>query len=229
MRKLSNLRSVVTNRPNTILTDETHPLQPEFDSRRINRRGRFRVPKARTNRYKNSFIPSAIQTFNHLVKREWTFHLHPGSNLTTTICATVYIVCMCACVCVCVCVCERAGVCVCVRAYVRASARARVCVCVCLCVRAHVMRLTVAVVLNAAFAFVLYTHGTIRGGALPRAAKTRCAANVGMFWSCWSQRKWASRQTGDPNGHHKCFLSRKSWNAGECSSRYWLQKQKRGH
>ena len=60
----------VTDRLNTILADETRPLRPEFVSRRIDRSGRFGVPKARTTRYKNSFILSAIQTFDQLVKRE---------------------------------------------------------------------------------------------------------------------------------------------------------------
>ena len=73
-RKQESLHSayhrLLTDRLNTILADETHPLRPEFDSRRIDRSGRFRVPKARTNRYKNSFIQSAIQNFNQSVKRE---------------------------------------------------------------------------------------------------------------------------------------------------------------
>ena len=37
------------------------------------------------------------------------FHHHPGCNLTTTICATVFIVCMCACLRMCVCVCGGGG------------------------------------------------------------------------------------------------------------------------
>ena len=71
----------------------------------VDRSGRFRVPKAKTTQSKNSFIPSAIQTFNQLVKRKWTFHLHLGCNFTTTICATVFTVCMCVCVHAYMCVC----------------------------------------------------------------------------------------------------------------------------
>ena len=123
-RKQESLHSAYhrlwTDRLNTILADETHPHRPEFDSRRIDRSGRFRVSKARTKRYKNSFIPSAIQTFNQLVKRELMFHLHPGCNLTTTICATVFIVCMCACVRMC-----GWGERVCVGGWVRVCLRVR--------------------------------------------------------------------------------------------------------
>ena len=75
----------LTDRPDTNLADKTFPLWPEFASRRIDRSGRFRDPYARTTRYKIYFIPSSIQTLNQLVKREWTFHHHPGCNFTTTI------------------------------------------------------------------------------------------------------------------------------------------------
>ena len=55
---------LVTHKLTSVLADDTHPLRPEFDSRRMDRSGRFRVPKTRTTRYKHSFIPTAIQTFN---------------------------------------------------------------------------------------------------------------------------------------------------------------------
>ena len=60
---------LVTNKLTSVLDDDTHPLRPEFDSRLIERSGRFRVPKARTTRYMHSFIPTAIQTHNKLKSR----------------------------------------------------------------------------------------------------------------------------------------------------------------
>jgi hypothetical protein len=56
----------LTERLTSILADETHPLRPEFDSRRIDRSGRLRAPVARTSRFRNSFIPSAIHAFNQI-------------------------------------------------------------------------------------------------------------------------------------------------------------------
>ena len=47
-----------------ILSDDTHPLRGEFDSRHIERSGRYRLPAIATQRYKNSFIPRAIAAFN---------------------------------------------------------------------------------------------------------------------------------------------------------------------
>ena len=49
---------------NNVLTDDTHPLQDELDSRRIERSGRLRAPAAATQRYKKSLIPRAISKFN---------------------------------------------------------------------------------------------------------------------------------------------------------------------
>ena len=60
---------LVTSKLTGILADDAHPLRPEFDSRHIDRSGRFRVPKVRTTRYKHSFIPTAIQTHNQLTSR----------------------------------------------------------------------------------------------------------------------------------------------------------------
>ena len=54
----------LTNRFTKILSDHTHPLRPEFDSRLTDRSGRLRVPFTKATRLKHSFIPKAIQTFN---------------------------------------------------------------------------------------------------------------------------------------------------------------------
>ena len=47
-----------------ILHDPTHLIRHYFDSRRSNRSGRFLLPRANTNRYKASFLPSALSGFN---------------------------------------------------------------------------------------------------------------------------------------------------------------------
>ena len=47
-----------------ILNDPTHPMKHYFDSRRSNRSGRFLLPRTNTNRYKGSFLPSALSVFN---------------------------------------------------------------------------------------------------------------------------------------------------------------------
>ena len=47
-----------------ILNDPTHPMRHYFDSRRSNRSGRFLLPITNTNRYKASFLPSALSVFN---------------------------------------------------------------------------------------------------------------------------------------------------------------------
>ena len=47
-----------------ILNDPTHPMRHYFDSRRRNRSGRFLLPRTNTNRYKASFLPSALSVFN---------------------------------------------------------------------------------------------------------------------------------------------------------------------
>ena len=48
----------------SILSEDSHPLRHDFDIHKIVRSGRFRIPKSKTNRYLNSFIPSAIRIFN---------------------------------------------------------------------------------------------------------------------------------------------------------------------
>ena len=47
-----------------ILNDPTHPMRHYFDSRRINRSGRFLLARTNTNCYKASFLPSALSVFN---------------------------------------------------------------------------------------------------------------------------------------------------------------------
>ena len=51
---------LVTNKLMDILDDPTRPLRHEFDERLIQRSGRMRVPRARTTRYLNSFVPQAV-------------------------------------------------------------------------------------------------------------------------------------------------------------------------
>ena len=47
-----------------ILNDPTHPMKHYFDSRRSNRNGIFLLPRTNTNRYKASFLHSALSVFN---------------------------------------------------------------------------------------------------------------------------------------------------------------------
>ncbi len=47
-----------------ILNDPTHPIRHYLDSRRSNMSGRFLLPRTNTNRYKVSFLPSALSVFN---------------------------------------------------------------------------------------------------------------------------------------------------------------------
>jgi hypothetical protein len=63
---------LVTKKLTAIWNDDTHPLRPEFDSRLNDRSGRIRVPRTRTNHYRQSFIPTAIQTHNQLTNRSNT-------------------------------------------------------------------------------------------------------------------------------------------------------------
>ena len=53
-----------------ILNDPTHPVRHYFDSRCSNRSGRlfFLLPRTNTNRYKASFLPSALSDFNENYK-----------------------------------------------------------------------------------------------------------------------------------------------------------------
>ncbi len=67
-RKQDSFSSVherrLTDKLQSVLTDDMHPLRQEFDSRLMERSGRYRVPNARTTRYKNSFVPAAITATN---------------------------------------------------------------------------------------------------------------------------------------------------------------------
>ena len=54
----------LTNKTARILSDDSHPLWTEFNDRRIDRSGRLRVPTARTQRYRDSFLPSAVRAYN---------------------------------------------------------------------------------------------------------------------------------------------------------------------
>ena len=47
-----------------ILNDPEHPMSYYSDSRRSNRSGRFLLPKTNANRYKASFLPSALSVLN---------------------------------------------------------------------------------------------------------------------------------------------------------------------
>ena len=60
---------LVTNKLQTILADETHPLRPEFDNRQTDRSDRLRLTRTRTTRYQQFFIPGAIRTHNQYVGR----------------------------------------------------------------------------------------------------------------------------------------------------------------
>ena len=67
-RKQDDIQTIylrlVMKKVTNILDDIEHPLFIEFDSRVIERSGRFRAPKTKTTRHKHSFIPTAIQTYN---------------------------------------------------------------------------------------------------------------------------------------------------------------------
>ena len=47
-----------------ILNDPTYPMRHYFDNRRSNRSGRVLLPRTNINRYKASFLPSALSVFN---------------------------------------------------------------------------------------------------------------------------------------------------------------------
>ena len=56
--------SVVNRKLTTILDDASHPLFLEFDRHRASRSGGFLLPKIKTSRFLNSFLPSAIKLRN---------------------------------------------------------------------------------------------------------------------------------------------------------------------
>ena len=55
---------LVTSKRRTVLADvdETHPLRPDFDNRHIDRSDRFRIPRSKSTRHLQLFIPTAIRT-----------------------------------------------------------------------------------------------------------------------------------------------------------------------
>ena len=57
--------SRLTDKTSRILGDDSHPLWTEFNDRRIDRSGKLRVPTARTQRYRDSFLPSAVRAYNN--------------------------------------------------------------------------------------------------------------------------------------------------------------------
>ena len=52
-----------------IMTDDTHPLRPDFDDTLIARSGRFRLPLLKTERFRKSFFPCAVVIFNKSFNR----------------------------------------------------------------------------------------------------------------------------------------------------------------
>ena len=132
---------VVLKNLHRILIDTRHPLNHVLSSQASRRDSsqRLRCFRARTNRMKNYFLPTAIILIT-------VTRVRIPVRLSGVIPLCVCDVCVCACVracvraCVSVCVCERARVCVCtcvnVCVYVRwcKCARSRACVCACVCV-----------------------------------------------------------------------------------------------
>ena len=64
-RTQDNLDTLYDRRVTNKLNDITHPLRQELDNRLTVHSGRMRVPKARTVRYSNSFVPQTVSVFNH--------------------------------------------------------------------------------------------------------------------------------------------------------------------
>ena len=54
---------------NRVLGDDSHPLHDVFQAAIIPRSGRMRHPNSVTNRYHDSFVPSAVRHFNLLHER----------------------------------------------------------------------------------------------------------------------------------------------------------------
>ena len=47
-----------------ILSDKTHPFYPIHARQRIERNGRFRLPRTRANRHMGSFFPTSMKFYN---------------------------------------------------------------------------------------------------------------------------------------------------------------------
>ena len=61
----SLLEKRIDKKTSSILKDPTPPLWSTFDTVKISRSGRFRQPKVKTNRFKYSFVPTAIRKLNN--------------------------------------------------------------------------------------------------------------------------------------------------------------------
>ena len=57
----------VLKKAHSLIEDESHPLLKDFEL--LPSGSLFRAPKIRTNRFRNSFIPSAISLLNKSRKR----------------------------------------------------------------------------------------------------------------------------------------------------------------
>ena len=67
MQQLEDIvQSALLTKLDTIMKDESHPLHDEVT---INRSGRIRLPKTRTERYRQSCLISASRAFNSKFKR----------------------------------------------------------------------------------------------------------------------------------------------------------------
>ena len=54
---------------NTVLSDETHPLHQALVCWKIQRSVRMRIPAAGIERYRQSFVPRAVDLYNDLYRR----------------------------------------------------------------------------------------------------------------------------------------------------------------
>ena len=74
-RKLDSLETTHDNKTLRkvvrIFEDETHPLRVELDTLKSSRSSRLRAPSVKTNRYQNSFIPSALCLSNQHYERKF--------------------------------------------------------------------------------------------------------------------------------------------------------------
>ena len=62
--------SVTLRKMKEIVKDQTHPLFTVYNSLLIERSGRYRVPKIKSQRHTNSFIPRSISLFNQSHSRQ---------------------------------------------------------------------------------------------------------------------------------------------------------------
>ena len=57
-------RRRLTDKTNRILTDDSHPMRADFDKRRSVRSGRMKQVDMKTERYRRSFFPRALNAIN---------------------------------------------------------------------------------------------------------------------------------------------------------------------